>query len=384
MIYLDNAATTLIKPPEVTTAVTKALCSFGGVGRGAHSSSLAADVAVYDARKRIASLLGAPSPACVAFSLNATEALNTALCGLVSPGDHVITTAASHNSVLRPLYRLRDEGIIRLSVAPVGADGSLDYEAFEKLFCDDTRFVALTHASNLTGDIYDAGRLAVMAHAFDALIVLDAAQTAGTWPLSQSELGIDVLAFTGHKGLFGPQGTGGLCVAEGLNIRPLVVGGSGMHSFDEAHPSAMPERLEAGTINAHGIAGLGAGAAFIQREGIEKIAAHDKNLSERFRAGASAIPGVHIYGGGTDAQCAIVALNIGDVDSAQVSGMLSADFGIATRAGAHCAPLMHRSLGTEEQGAVRFSFSYFNTEDEVDKALNALESIARSAERGVL
>lgn len=376
MIYFDNAATTMPKPPEVVRAVTDALQSFGVVGRGVHAPALAADEAVYRARCSIAQVLGAPSASQVAFTSNATEALNTAICGLLSPGDHAVTTAASHNSVLRPLYRLRDESGIALDVAPIGPDGTLDYDAFEALFRADTRLAVVTHASNLTGDVYDVERMARIAHRHGALIVVDAAQTAGTFPVDMGAMDVDVLAFTGHKGLFGPQGTGGLCVAEGVDIRPLKVGGSGVRSFDEQHPAFMPERLEAGTLNAHGIAGLGAGVDFILEKGIHAVARHDAAFASRFRERAQSIPGVRVLGGGADARCAIVALNVADVDSGSIAHRLDADFGICTRAGAHCAPLMHRALGTEEQGAVRFSFSYFNTDEEVDVALNALERIA--------
>ena len=376
MIYLDNAATTMTKPPEVVSAVARALQSFGGVGRGVHASALAADEAVYQARCSVAKLLGAPSASQVAFASNATEALNTAICGLLSAGDHAVTTAASHNSVLRPLYRLRDEGCITLDVAPIGPDGSLDYDAFDELFRNETRLAVVAHASNLTGDVYDIARMARIAHKHGACIVVDAAQTAGTFPLDMGKMGVDVLAFTGHKGLFGPQGTGGLCVAEGIDIRPLIVGGSGVRSFDEQHPAFMPERLEAGTLNAHGIAGLRAGVDFILKNGIDAVSSHDLSLAVRFREGAQAIPGIHVYGGGADARCAIVALNVGDCDSGLIAHRLNADFDICTRAGAHCAPLMHRALGTEDQGAVRFSFSYFNTNEEVDVALDALERVA--------
>ena len=375
MIYFDNAATTMPKPPEVVRAVTDALQSFGGVGRGVHAPALTADSAVYQARCSIAQLLGAPSASQVAFACNATEALNTAICGLLSPGDHAVTTAASHNSVLRPLYCLRDEGRIALNVAPVGPDGALDYDAFDALFRADTRMAVVTHASNLTGDVYDVGRMARIAHRHGALIVVDAAQTAGTFPVDMGAMDLDVLAFTGHKGLFGPQGTGGLCVAEGVEIRPLKVGGSGVRSFDERHPAFMPERLEAGTLNAHGIAGLGAGVGFILDKGLDAVSRHDLSLAARFRDGANSIPGVRVLGGGADDHCAIVALNAGDCDSGLIARRLDDDFGICTRSGAHCAPLMHRALGTEEQGAVRFSFSYFNTDEEVDVALDALERI---------
>lgn len=380
LIYLDNAATTLMKPPEVAEAVAEALRAFGGVGRGVHEASLAAGAAVYRARATVGRLLGAPSAARVAFGANATEALNTALAGLLRPGDHAITTAASHNSVLRPLYRLREAGV-GLSIAPIGPDGSLDYDALEALFRPETRVLAVTHASNLTGDVYDAARLARIAHSHGALLVLDAAQTAGSHPLDQGAMGLDVVAFTGHKSLFGPQGTGGLCVAEGVDIAPLSVGGSGMRSFDETHPAQMPERLEAGTPNAHGLAGLAAGAAFVERTGVEAIAARDRALAARFEAGARILPGVRVLGGGGDERGAIVALNVADADASLVSDRLAREWGICTRAGAHCAPLMHRALGTEGQGAVRFSFSFFNAEDEVDAALAALERIAFDVER---
>lgn len=381
MIYLDNAATTMSKPAQVVDAVVDAMRTFGGVGRGVHASALQADTVVYRARLAIAELLGAPDASRVAFASNATEALNTAIAGLLDAGDHAITTAASHNSVLRPLYRLRDAGTIELDIAPIAADGSLDYDALEALFKPSTRLVVVTHASNLTGDVYDIKRIARMAHAHGARFVVDAAQTAGTWPIDMGDQGLDVVAFTGHKGLFGPQGTGGLCVAKGVDVRPLKVGGSGVHSFDEQHPTFMPERLEAGTLNAHGIAGLGAGVSFILEQGIEEVCRHDRRLAERFREEAAAIPGVRILGGGADGRCAIVALNVGEVDSGEVAFLLNSEFGVCTRAGAHCAPLMHEALGTVEQGAVRFSFSYLNTDEEVELALAALRAIALDAEQ---
>ena len=267
--------------------------------------------------------------------------------------------------------------MIELDIAPIAPDGALDYEALEALFRPNTRLVVATHASNLTGDVYDIARLARLAHGRGARIVVDAAQTAGTRPLDMRAQDLDVVAFTGHKGLFGPQGTGGLCVAEGVDIRPLMVGGSGVRSYDERQPAFMPERLEAGTLNAHGIAGLGTGVSFILDEGLDKVSRHDARLAERFRAGAAGIAGVRVYGGGADGRCAIVALNVGGLDSSEVTFRLDREFGICTRGGAHCAPLMHRALGTEQQGAVRFSFSYFNTDSEVDAALEALGAIAR-------
>ena len=378
MIYFDNAATTLQKPPQVAEAFARALTSFGGVGRGVHPASLAAGMAVYDARARVAELLGAPSAARVAFALNVTMALNTAIDGLLAPGEGAVTTAASHNSVLRPLFRARDERGCWIEVAGIRPDASLDWESYKRALARGPKLVVVTHASNLTGDVYDVARMARMAHEAGALFVLDAAQSAGALPVDMSALGVDVLCFTGHKSLFGPQGTGGLCVADGVDIPPFVEGGSGVHSYDERHPRFMPEALEAGTVNAHGLAGLAAGVAFLQDVGVEQVHAHVSQLADVFEAGARDVPGVRILGGrgGVD-RSGIVALNVGDADSAQVAGRLAQEFDICVRAGAHCAPLMHRALGTERQGAVRFSFSWFNTAAEVEAAVQALASVAR-------
>lgn len=375
MIYFDNAATTLVKPSCVAEAVSSALGSFGGVGRGVHPASLAAGRAVFGARNVVAELLDAPSASRVSFALNATMALNIALQGLVEPGSAVVTTAASHNSVLRPLFRLRDERGCEVRVAPILPDGALDWEAYTSLLDrGGVGVVAATHASNLTGDVYDVARMARMAHERGALFVLDAAQTAGALPLSQRALDVDVVCFTGHKSLFGPQGTGGLCVAEGVTVPALIEGGSGTHTYDERHPAFMPEALEAGTLNAHGLAGLAAGARFIQDVGVPTIHAKLRELTDRFERGARSIPGVRVLGGsGGIARTAVVALDVDGVDSASVGDLLARDFDLCVRAGAHCAPLMHRALGTEERGAVRFSFSWFSTQEEVDCGLEALE-----------
>ena len=377
MIYFDNAATTLQKPPEVAEAVAQALTSFGGVGRGVHPASLAAGMAVYDARARVAELLGAPSAARVAFALNVTMALNTAIDGLLASGEGAVTTAASHNSVLRPLFRARDERGCWVEVADILPDASLDFASYERALARGPKLVAATHASNLTGDVYDIARMARMAHEAGALFVLDAAQSAGAMPVDMSALGVDVLCFTGHKSLFGPQGTGGLCVAESVDIPPFVEGGSGVHSYDERHPHFMPEALEAGTVNAHGLAGLAAGVSFLQEVGVENVHAHLAQLAHAFEAGARSIPGVVVLGGygGMD-RSGIVALNVGEIDSALVADRLAQEFDICVRAGAHCAPLMHKALGTDEQGAVRFSFSWFNTQEEVEQAVDALSQVA--------
>lgn len=382
MIYFDNAATTCPKPPEVVRAVEAALGSFGAAGRGAHDAALSADEAVFEARSAVARLFNAPSPARVAFTCNATEALNIAIAGLLGPGQRAVTTAASHNSMLRPLYRARAAGA-EVAVAPVRPDGSLEYDRLAELLRPGARLVAVTHASNLTGDVYDLARIAALAHESGALVVADVAQTAGAVPVDQGAAGLDVVAFTGHKGLFGPQGTGGLCVAEGLDLPPFKVGGSGVRSFDEEHVPFMPESLEAGTLNAHGIAGLAAGVAFVERTGVEAIGAHDAALVRRFEDGVRGIRGVRLLGGQGDAgRTGIVALNVDGLDAGEVSARLNADYGICTRSGAHCAPLMHEALGTASQGAVRFSFSYFNTPEEIDGGVRALAEIAAEAQAG--
>ena len=380
MFYFDNAATTMQKPPEVAEAVVRGLSSFGGVGRGVHPASLAAGRAVFDARVKIARLLGVLSASCISFALNATMALNIALQGLALPGSTLVTTMASHNSVLRPLFRLRDELGCTVKIAPINPDGSLDFVAYEHLLAEGgVCYVAATHASNLTGDVYDAARMAALAHKYGALFILDAAQTAGAIPLSQQEVGADVVCFTGHKSLFGPQGTGGLCVLPTLDIPPLVEGGSGTYTFEERHPRFMPEALEAGTVNAHGLAGLAAGTGFIESLGVGAIHKKVKSLTLAFEEGVRAVPGVRILGGsgGID-RCGVAAVVAEGVDSAALGDALAREYGVCTRAGAHCAPLMHRALGTEETGAVRFSFSYFNTEEEIEQGLYALRKSVES------
>jgi cysteine desulfurase family protein len=379
VIYLDNAATTLHKPPAVAAAVASALGSFGNIGRGVYGPSLQAARAVHSARQRLAELLNAPSPARVSFAANATEALNIVVEGLLRPGDHAVTTAASHNSILRPLYRKRDQGC-DLTVLPIAADGSMDYASFEAALCSRTRLAVVTHASNLTGDVYDIRSLADACHAHKVLLAVDAAQTAGSMPTDMQAQGIDILVFTGHKSLFGPQGTGGLAVADGIEVPAFKVGGSGTHSYDERHPSVMPESLEAGTLNSHGIAGLDAGLAAVLEITVPVIEEKVKGLTARFEYGLRQMAGVRTYGGHAGAsRCGIVALNVGDLGSAQVSARLYSEFDICTRSGAHCAPLMHQALGTIKQGAVRLSFSYYNTVEEVDSALAAIGQIAQEA-----
>ena len=381
MIYLDNGATTLQKPECVREALLEAMASMGNSGRGVHDASLYAGRIIYRARESLAELLGAAAPEQVVFTANATESLNLVLGGLFGLGDHVITTVCEHNSVLRPLYRLQG---VELSVLPVKAEageerqaGILAYDELESLLRPNTKALIIPHASNLTGNITDLEQAAAFAKKHSLLLIVDAAQTAGAVPMDMERMGIDVLCFTGHKGLYGPQGTGGVCVRPGLSIRPLKVGGSGIHSFDREHPSEMPAALEAGTLNGHGIAGLGAAARWLLEIGVEQIRAREQALLRRFVDGVKEVEGVTLYGNpDLDRRTGIQSLNIRDYDSARVADGLYEDYGIAVRGGAHCAPLMHEALGTREQGAVRFSFSYFNTEAEADEAAAAVRELA--------
>ena len=377
MIYLDNAATTLHKPQQVIDAVVHAMQSMGNCARGTHEEALDAARTVYDARVRLASLFGCPRVDHVAFTANSTEALNIAINGLIGPGDHVISTDLEHNSVLRPLYRLEAEHGAELSFVPADKLGNVDYADFERLMKPNTRAVVCTNASNLTGTVLDIERIAKTAHSHGALVIVDASQTAGCWPIDMKKMGIDVLCFTGHKGLMGPQGTGGICVKEGIEIRPFKVGGSGVQSYSRTHPAEYPTRLEAGTLNGHGIAGLGAAAKFISETGVENIHAKERSLMLRFYEGVKNIEGVTVYGDFKKDKTAIVALNIRDYESGEVSYELSQGYGIATRPGAHCAPRMHKALGTAEVGAVRFSFSFYNTEEEIDEAVRAVAELAK-------
>ena len=376
MIYLDNAATTLRKPPQVIDAVVRAMTDMGNAARGAHSGALEAMRTVYNARVKLAKLFGCPRPDHVVFTANATEALNIAISGILRPGDHVITTSCEHNSVLRPLYRMEAERGVELSFVPADAQGRVDYEDFERLMCPNTRAIVCTHASNLTGNILDITRIGEIAHRHGALLIADASQTAGAIPIDMEAMLISVLCFTGHKGLMGPQGVGGLCICPGVEIAPWKVGGSGIHSYDKQQPAEYPTRLEAGTLNGHGIAGLSAALDFINEVGLDAIEKKEHMLMDRFLQAVSAMEGVTVYGDFTQARrSAIVSLNIRDYDSAAISDELSETYGIATRPGAHCAPRMHQALGTMDQGAVRFSFSWFNTEEDVDAAIQAVQEL---------
>lgn len=376
-IYLDNAATTKKKPQCVIDAVVSAMNSMGNSGRGAHDDALNASRLIYETREMISDLMNLGDACQVAFTSNATEALNTVLMGLFEAGDHIISTVMEHNSVLRPLYLLEERGA-EVSFVPCDERGCLQTELLESYVREHTKAVVCTHASNLTGNANDLMKIGQFCKEHGLLFVVDASQTAGVLPIDMQAMNIDVVCFTGHKSLYGPQGTGGICVKKGLKIRPLKSGGSGVYTYLKEHPQEMPTALEAGTLNGHGIAGLHAALEFIYKTGIDTIHKKEISLMRRFLRGIADIPSVKIYGDfDTDDRAAIVSLNVGDHDSSEVSDELSYVYGIATRPGAHCAPLMHRAMGTVGQGMVRFSFSWFNTEEDVDATVRALQELAQ-------
>lgn len=379
MIYLDNAATTLHKPDCVIEAVVEAMKSLGNAGRGATDASLDASRIIYDTRVKLAQLFVVSNPSRIAFTSNSTESLNIAIKGCLSVDDHVITTVLEHNSVLRPLYALHEQGM-EVSVVNSNLEGVVNYIDFEENIKENTKAIVCIHGSNLTGNCIDIKRVGKIAKKHSLLFIVDASQTAGVLDIDVEEMGIDILCFTGHKGLLGPQGTGGIYVREGIEIMPLKVGGSGVDSYNKKHPIEMPTALEAGTLNSHGIAGLHAALGYIEEKGMDSLREKEMKLMWEFYHGVKDIEGIKIYGDfdvtNGKQRCAIVALNIGDYDSSEVSDELLMTYGIATRPGAHCAPLMHKALGTKEQGAVRFSFSHMNTLEEVQSAIEAVKELA--------
>lgn len=375
MIYFDNAATTLHKPHEVIEAVVHAMTTAGNASRGTHTGSLAASRTVYETRKKIADFFHCSRADHVIFTSNSTEALNIAICGTLGKGDHIISTDLEHNSVLRPLYHLEEQGA-SLTFLSANKKGCIDYDDFKRSIKPNTKAIVCTHASNLTGNVLDIERIGRIAKEHNLLFIVDASQSAGCIEINMETMNIDILCFTGHKGLLGPQGTGGLCIHESVEIRPFKHGGSGIHSYEKGQPQAYPTRLEAGTLNSHGIAGLCAAINYINTITIPVIAKKEQELLWHFYKGICNIPEIHIYGDfDTKERAAILSLNIEGYDSGTVSDLLSQECDIATRPGAHCAPRMHQALGTTETGAVRFSFSSFNTMEEVETAIQALKEL---------
>lgn len=385
MIYFDNAATSWPKPEAVPAAMTRFLREIGAnPGRSGHGLSIEAGRVVYDVRERVARLFGHPDPLSVVLTKNATEALNVALQGLLAPGDHVVTSVMEHNSVLRPLRYLESKGVAVTRVA-CAADGTLDPADVERALTSKTRLVVLSHASNVVGTLCPLAEVGRLAEARGVPFCVDAAQTAGAVPLDMGAMHIDLLAFTGHKSLYGPQGTGGLCLGERVRdaLRPLVHGGTGSASDSDVHPDFLPDRLEAGTLNAVGLAGLGAGLAFVEARGVAAIRAHEAMLTARLLDGLRGISGVRVVGPGDAArQTAVVSFSLEGWSCSEVATALEERAGVCCRAGLQCAPLAHRQLGTFPEGTVRFSLGTFNREDEVDTALAALRELAGEGKGG--
>lgn len=385
VIYLDNAATSWPKPPETLKAMEEFMLSVGAnPGRSGHRLSIEAGRIILEAREALAALFGVDDPLRIVFTRNATEALNQALYGLLQSGDHVITSSMEHNSVMRPLRDLEEKGV-ELTVVKTSPRGELDPQDVEGAIKENTRLIVLTHASNVTGTLMPLIEIGQIARRKGVLLCVDSAQTAGAYPIDVEEMGIDLLAFTGHKSLFGPQGTGGLFIRKGLEeaIRPLFRGGTGSRSEYEEQPDFLPDKYESGTPNTVGIAGLGAGVRFVLSEGIERIRAKEVALTQILLEGLSDTPGVTLYGVcDPRRQIAVVSFNIDGLSPSEVAMALDEEFGVLTRPGLHCAPSAHRTIGTFPQGTVRLSAGYFTTEEEIRTALRAVQELAARRRKG--
>lgn len=376
MIYLDNAATTWPKPEETVAAMEACLRTAGAnPGRGGHKMSLAAGRIIFETREALAMLFNIDDPSRVIFCGNATEALNLSLKGLLKPGDHVITSSMEHNAVARPLHVLTQTGV-EVTEISCTEKGQLDPEDIRKAVKANTRLISMVHASNVTGTVMPVEEIGKIAHNHGVRFLVDAAQTAGYMDIDVEKMNIDLLAFTGHKGLYGPQGTGGLFIRPGVELTPLLEGGTGSKSESLEQPEDMPDRYESGTPNTPGIAGLGAGVRLLLSRGLDNIRAHETELLARFIDGLQQIRKLELYGLADAAkQVPVVSVNVEGQDSSEVAFALDRVFDIACRSGLHCAPAAHKTMGTIDRGTIRFSFSLFNTAAEIDSALKALAQV---------
>jgi cysteine desulfurase / selenocysteine lyase len=379
-IYLDNAASSHPKPESVYQAVDRALRDMGAnPGRAGHSLAMKAGRVITQTRQSLARLFAIHDPERIVFTANATEAINLGLKGLLVPGDHVITSSMEHNSVIRPLRFLETRGV-ELTVIPVNAQGKLQVKALERAIRKNTRLVILTHASNVTGGLMPIGEVSNLSHRYGLLFMVDGAQTAGLIPLSVAEMGLDLLAVAGHKGLMGPQGTGFLYSRPGLFLKPLKEGGTGSQSELEIQPEFFPDRLESGTLNTPGLAGLGAGVDFILHQGLEAIRGKEISSAGVLWSVLRQNKKVRLYGPErAEERTATISFNIADINPQAVASILDTAYDIAVRAGLHCAPLAHRSLGTFPEGTVRASPGFFTTETELERFLQAIAEISRKA-----
>lgn len=382
MIYLDNAATSWPKPEEVYRAIDEFMRTNGAnPGRSGHRPSIEAGRAIFETREALARLFGISDPTRIVFTLNATEALNAVIQGMLRPGDHVITSSMEHNSVMRPLRAMEIKGV-EISVVACSTEGVLGPQDLEDAIRPNTRLIVLNHASNVVGTLLPIGEAGRIARRNSVPMLVDAAQTAGPLPIDVEALAIDLLAFSGHKSLFGPQGTGGLYIRKGLEsgIPPLKRGGTGSRSEHEQQPDFLPDKYESGTPNTVGLAGLGAGVRFIQALGPDKIREREADLTRSLVEGLKATEGVTVHGtGDPDKQVAIVSFNISGKTPSEVAMQLE-EADILCRPGLHCAPVTHRTLGTFPQGTVRLSPGYFTSDEDIEKTLEAVRRIANDRE----
>ena len=384
MIYFDNAATSWPKPPGVVEAMVHFMNEVGAnPGRSGHRLSVEAGRIVYDAREAVAELFNAPDPLRVVFGPNVTEALNLALRGLLHPGDHVVTSSMEHNSMMRPLRALEREGVA-VTVVRCSPEGFLDLADVEAAIRPDTVMIALNHGSNVVGTLLPVAEVGRFARQHGLLFLVDAAQTAGAYPIDVQADGIDLLGFTGHKSLYGPMGTGGLVVGEQVDLarlEPLKRGGTGSRSEHEEQPDFLPDMCESGTPNAVGLTGLEAGVRWVLERGVEAIRAHEVALAQRLIVGLQSIPGVTVYGGhDAELQTATVSFNVAGMEPSEMGLRLDEEYGIMCRVGLHCAPAAHRTLGTFPVGTVRFGLGAFNTVEEIDAALEAVRQLAQESQ----
>ena len=379
MIYLDNAATTYPKPQKVYDSILDCMTNYcANPGRAGHKMAMRAGREIYDARENIAKLFNIDNPMTIVFTHNATDSLNLAIKGSVKKGDHIITTSMEHNSVIRPIKALEDKGIEN-TVVMCDKEGFLNIDDIEKAIKPNTKLIVTTHASNVCGTLIDIKGVGEIAKKHSILYLVDASQTAGVYDINLKELNIDMLAAPGHKCLLGPQGTGILYIREGLKIDILKEGGTGSQSEDLFQPELFPDKYESGTHNTPGIAGLNEGVKFILEEGMDKIRKHEEELCKYMLEKLEEVPNICIYGPkDSEKRAAVISINIENIDSGEITFLLDSEYDIATRSGIHCSPLAHQSLGTLEQGAVRFSFGYFNTKEEIDRAIEALKEISNN------
>lgn len=380
IIYFDNAATSWPKPPEVNAAMQKYMRKIGAnPGRSGHRLSVDAARIIYNAREKLAQLFNVSDPLQIVLTKNATEALNIAILGFLKPNDHVITSSLEHNSVMRPLRAVEARGV-GLTVIPCEKSGLIDPAQISGAIKINTKAIFMTHASNVTGTVMPVADIGRIARQHGLFFCVDAAQTAGSYPIDVAAMNIDLLAFTGHKSLFGPSGTGGLYIREGLEkkIEPICLGGTGSRSEVEEQPDFMPDRYEAGTPNTVGIAGLYAGVDFVLSEGVDHIQSKETSLVKTFIEGVSNLPGIIIYGPAlTERRIPVVSFNIAGIDPAAIALELDERFKIMSRSGIHCAPSAHKTIGTYPMGTVRFSFSYFNTQEQILKVVEAIKKISK-------